>query len=41
MAIAIKNLKINKKYYIRLRTYTKINGVAYVSKWSVKSKKIK
>lgn len=30
----IKNLKAKKKYYVRVRTYKKVNGVKYYSGWS-------
>ena len=37
-----KNLKPGKKYYARVRTYKKVNGVKIYSKWSkVISKKTK
>lgn len=38
----IKNLKANKTYYVRIRTYKIVNKVKYVSAWSAKkSVKIK
>ena len=38
----VKNLKSKKTYYIRIRTYKKVNGKMYVSSWSkVKSVKVK
>ena len=41
-SVLIRGLKKNRKYYIRVRTYTKKDGVVYVSKWSsVKSVKTK
>lgn len=37
----VKNLKKNKTYYVRLRTFKKANGKTYLSKWStVKTVKI-
>lgn len=36
----IKKLKAKKKYYVRIRTYYKADGVTYVSKWS-KAKSVK
>ena len=30
----VKGLKQNKRYYVRIRTYKKINGKTYYSKWS-------
>ena len=30
----IKGLQYNKKYYVRIRVYKKVNGKKYVSKWS-------
>ena len=36
----IKNLKAKKKYYVRIRTYKKVNGKTYYSSWS-KSKSVK
>ncbi len=38
-AKTIKNLKKNKKYYVRIRTYKLVNGKKYYSAWS-KSKTI-
>jgi hypothetical protein len=39
---AIKKLKGNKKYYVRIRTYTKAGGNKYYSAWSgVKNVKVK
>lgn len=35
----IKNLKAKKKYFVRIRTYKKVNGKTYYSGWS-KSKKV-
>lgn len=32
----VKGLKKGKKYYVRIRAYTKKNGVVHVSKWSSK-----
>ena len=32
----IKSLKAKKKYYVRIRAYTKKKGVVHVSKWSAK-----
>lgn len=32
----IRGFKKNKKYYVRIRTYKKVNGKKYVSKWSKK-----
>jgi len=32
----IKKLKKNKKYYVRIRTYKKVNGNTYYSAWSKK-----
>ena len=32
----IKNLAKKKKYYVRIRTYKKVNGVKYYSAWSAK-----
>jgi len=38
----LKNLKGNKKYYVRIRTYNKVGSKTYVSEWSdVVSKKTK
>ena len=38
----IKKLKSKKKYYVRVRTYKKVKGKKYYSKWSkVKSVKTK
>ena len=38
----IKGLKKGKKYYVKVRTYKKINGKSYYSSWSAsKSKKVK
>lgn len=38
----IKKVKAKKRYYVRIRTYRKVNGKTYYSKWSaVKSAKIK
>ncbi len=38
----IKGLKKGKKYYVKVRTYKKINGKCYYSSWSAsKSKKVK
>ena len=34
--VTIKGLKKNKKYYVRIRTYKKVGGKKYVSKWSKK-----
>ncbi|MCD8014608.1 MAG: fibronectin type III domain-containing protein [Lachnospiraceae bacterium] len=34
----ISKLKSGKKYYIRIRTYKKVNGVTYYSAWSSKKK---
>ena len=36
----IKKLKAKKKYYVRVRTYKKVNGKTYYSSWS-KSKSVK
>lgn len=36
----VKNLKKNKKYYVRMRTYKKVNGKKYYSSWS-KTLKVK
>ena len=33
---SFKNLKGGKKYYVRVRTYKKVNGTKYFSKWSKK-----
>ena len=33
-----KKLKVNKTYYIRIRTYVKVNGKNVYSKWSSKKK---
>ena len=33
-AKTVKNLKANKKYYVRVRTFKTIKGVKYYSKWS-------
>ncbi|MDO4859718.1 MAG: fibronectin type III domain-containing protein [Bacillota bacterium] len=33
---SFKNLKGGKKYYVRVRTYKKVNGTKYFSKWSAK-----
>ena len=33
---SFKNLKGGKKYYVRVRTYKKVNGINYFSKWSKK-----
>ena len=30
----IKKLKAKKKYYVRIRTYKKVNGKTYYSGWS-------
>ncbi len=30
----IKNLKVNRKYYVRVRTYKKVKGKKYYSSWS-------
>lgn len=38
--VTIKGLKKNKKYYVRIRAYKKVDGKKYVSKWS-KKKSIK
>ena len=32
-SVKIKNVKPNKKYYIRIRTYKKVNGKKYYSDW--------
>ena len=37
---SVKRLKSGKKYYIRIRTWKKVNGVVYYSAWS-KIKKLK
>ena len=37
-AKTIKKLKVNKTYYIRIRTYVKVNGKNVYSKWSSKKK---
>jgi hypothetical protein len=38
----IKNLKARKKYFVRIRTWKKVNGANYYSKWSaVKTVKTK
>lgn len=34
--VTITGLKKNKKYYVRVRAYKKVNGKKYVSKWSGK-----
>ncbi|MBE6741166.1 MAG: fibronectin type III domain-containing protein [Ruminococcaceae bacterium] len=33
-SLTVKNLKTNKKYYVRIRAYKKINGKTQYSKWS-------
>lgn len=33
---SFNNLKTNKKYYVRVRTYKTVNGTKYFSKWSKK-----
>lgn len=38
--ITFKNLRSNKNYYIRIRTYKTVNGKRYYSEWS-KIKKVK
>lgn len=38
--LAIYNLKSGKSYYVRIRTYKKVNGKTYFSEWS-KSRMIK
>ena len=38
--ITFKNLRSNKNYYIRIRTYKTVNGKRYYSGWS-KVKKVK
>ena len=39
---AVKNLVKGKTYYVRIRTYTKVNGVNYFSVWSdAKAVKVK
>jgi hypothetical protein len=35
----IKKLKAKKKYYVRIRTYKKVNGRSYYSAWSAKKSK--
>ncbi|MGN1123143.1 MAG: fibronectin type III domain-containing protein, partial [Eubacterium sp.] len=38
----VKKLKVNKKYYVRVRTYKTVNGKKIYSSWSkVKSVKTK
>ncbi len=37
--LTIKKLKAKKKYYVRIRTYTNVDGIKYVSAWS-KAKKV-
>jgi len=38
----VKKLKAKKKYYVRIRTYKKVNGKTYYSGWSkVKNVKTK
>ena len=32
--ISVKNQKPGKRYYVRVRTYKKVNGKKYFSKWS-------
>ena len=39
-SLKIKSLKSGKKYYVRVRTFRKIDGVKHVSKWS-KVRKVK
>lgn len=34
--VTIKGLKMDKKYYVRIRAYKYVDGVKYVSKWSKK-----
>ena len=36
----VKKLKAKKKYYVRIRTYKKVNGKTYYSSWS-KAKAVK
>ncbi|MGN0384225.1 MAG: fibronectin type III domain-containing protein, partial [Eubacterium sp.] len=38
--LTLKKLKANKKYYVRICTYKKVNGVRYYSSWS-KAKPVK
>ena len=38
--IALKKLKSNKKYYVRVRAYKNINGKKHFGKWSKKTAKI-
>lgn len=38
--LTIKKLKANKKYFVRIRTYKKVNGSKFYSDWS-KFKKVK
>lgn len=40
--IIFKNLRSNKNYYIRIRTYKTVNGKRYYSDWSkIKKEKVK
>ena len=42
ISLTIKNLKSNKKYYVRIRAYKVVKGKTYQSAWSKpKSKKTK
>ena len=34
--ITIKKLKKNKRYYVRVRVYGKVNGKTYYGKWSAR-----
>lgn len=38
--LTVKSLKAKKKYYVRVRTYKKVNGKVYYSSWS-KAKSVK
>ncbi len=41
-SLKLRKLKSKKRYYVRIRAYTKKNGTVHISNWSkIKSKKIK